>query len=737
MAGPRGRKTGEHRVPARLLSLFIARAIPFPVELRPGVAFLGLDAATELDALARELHEKARWRVHVGVAEERPAPSVREVHPILGARDPDVAKAALFLELGFAAALDRAGVRKHPFFHPGHEDDREFKTFDGVHRDERRRWLRVLVFVHVGHERDLLEKARELFLQWERDELLGERPELLDVRPALLSLFRPILEIRLVPGERCELVQEPRQRELLGRLAQPCHDPPKRAERVLLPLGDRGDQLRLRERVTDAQLVLARARQQRRTRLVAQTARRRVQHACERERIMWILDQPQVRERVLHLATLVEGAATDDLVRQSEPAERVLDRSRLRVRAVEDGDITRAVRLALALQAFDLARDELGLVRLVVRLHHDDVGATLPVGPELLLLARRVVAHDRMRGVENPLGRAVVLLELDDLGVRIIALEVEDVADVGAAPAEDRLVVVSDHPEVLAEPREISEEHVLRAVRVLVFVDEDVLVAVLPPLERRVAGLEKSAREEQQVVEVDGVVLSKELVVPLPDDRGDTVELALWGRTQVGWSFELVLRPGDHRGDRAGREDPLAGVRVGHRLADDGALVGLVVNGERTVDPDGRPFAAQEARAEGMERPDRELGQALLSDQPIEPLAHFTRGLVRKGDGEDRVRRDPEIPNQVRDAVRQDPRLSRSGAGEDEQRAVPVGHGLALLRIQGIEDRVGHRLDATDGGALLIDRGQAVEKSRKSWKESAPRRAILWITALPRRSRDR
>ena len=40
-----------------------------------------------------------------------------------------------------------------------------------------------------------------------------------------------------------------------------------------------------------------------------------------------------------------------------------------------------------------------------------------------------------MRGVEDQLGRAVVALELDDGRVGIVALEVEDVADIGASPA--------------------------------------------------------------------------------------------------------------------------------------------------------------------------------------------------------------------------------------------------------------------------------------------------------------
>src|SRR3989454_2358032 len=679
--GPGRRKTGEHLVAPRLFPLLVSHPVALPIELGPRVALFGLDLAAQLDPLARKLHEKPRRRIHVRAAEERSAASVREVRAIFGPGDAHVAEATLLFELGLAAALDRARVGKDTFLHTGHENDRELQTLYRMHRDERRRRLRVLVFVDVRHERDLLEKARQLLLLWKAGELFGQRTQLLDVRPALLPFFGPVLEVCLVPRESGNLVEQPRQRELLGRAAKLRHDPSEGDERVLLPFGDRRDDVRLRERVTDAHLVLACGREQRGARLVAQAARRRVQDAREREGVVRIPDQPQVGQRVLHLAALIERHPADDLIRESERAELVLDRARLRVRPVQNGDVPRPVRLAFTLKSLDLSRDDLGFMRLVVRLHHDDGSTTLPVGPQLLLFARGVVPHHRVRRVEDPLRRAIVLLELDDLGVRIVAFEIEDVPHVGAAPAEDRLIVVADDGQVLLEAGEVSQEHVLGAVGVLVLVEEDVLVAVLPLLERAVARLEQAAGEEQQVVEVDCVVLTQKLVVALPDDGGDAVQLSLRARGQIRRSFELVLRAGDDRGDGAGVEDALARVRVGHRLTEDGALVSLVVDGERTIDPDRRTLAAEEARTEGVKSPDGELSEALFPYEAVEPLPHFPSRLVGESDGQDRTRGHPEISDQVRDPVRQDPGLAGSGAGEDQQRAIAVGHGGALLRI--------------------------------------------------------
>jgi hypothetical protein len=78
-----------------------------------------------------------------------------------------------------------------------------------------------------------------------------------------------------------------------------------------------------------------------------------------------------------------------------------------------------------------------------------------PIGREqLLVLAVEVVGDDRVRRIEDVLGRAVVLLEQDHLGVGEVALELDDVADVGAAERVDRLVGVADDGEARAlEPR--------------------------------------------------------------------------------------------------------------------------------------------------------------------------------------------------------------------------------------------------------------------------------------------
>ena len=77
-------------------------------------------------------------------------------------------------------------------------------------------------------------------------------------------------------------------------------------------------------------------------------------------------------------------------------------------------------------------------------------------------------------GRQNMPGRAVVALQPDDGGAGKVVLEAQDVVDLGAAPAVDRLVVITDAADVRRALRQQSEPQVLRNVCVLVFVDEDI-----------------------------------------------------------------------------------------------------------------------------------------------------------------------------------------------------------------------------------------------------------------------
>ena len=74
------------------------------------------------------------------------------------------------------------------------------------------------------------------------------------------------------------------------------------------------------------------------------------------------------------------------------------------------------------------------------------------VGPQRLAQPALVVGDQAGGRAQDVRGRAVVALQPDDLGAGEILLEAQDVVDLGAAPAVDRLVVVADAADVLRCP---------------------------------------------------------------------------------------------------------------------------------------------------------------------------------------------------------------------------------------------------------------------------------------------
>jgi hypothetical protein len=67
-----------------------------------------------------------------------------------------------------------------------------------------------------------------------------------------------------------------------------------------------------------------------------------------------------------------------------------------------------------------------------------------------------------------------------------------------------------------------------------------------------------------------------------------------------------------------------------------------------------------------------------------ETISHLSRGLIGEGDGDDLVRTRATRPEQVCDPVSENPGLSATSAGENQQRAITVFDGASLLGVQPI-----------------------------------------------------
>ncbi len=104
--------------------------------------------------------------------------------------------------------------------------------------------------------------------------------------------------------------------------------------------------------------------------------------------------------------------------------------------------------MALALQRLDLVADLPRLFLAVPGRGDAHLLALRPLGPECLAETSGILGDQAGSGGKDMRRRAVVLLQANHLGAGKILLEFQDVLDLGAAPAIDRLVVVADHAEI-------------------------------------------------------------------------------------------------------------------------------------------------------------------------------------------------------------------------------------------------------------------------------------------------
>ena len=136
-------------------------------------------------------------------------------------------------------------------------------------------------------------------------------------------------------------------------------------------------------------------------------------------------------------------------------------------------------------------------------------------GEEGFVFAFGVVLDEGVGGLEDGLGGAEVFSEHDDACAGVVFFEVEDVGDVGAAPAVDCLVGVSDDADVWrgrfvfhsgewwGRGGELGGDLELDGVGVLVFVDEQVAPAGVELVFDVGMGVEDFGGVEKEVVEVD------------------------------------------------------------------------------------------------------------------------------------------------------------------------------------------------------------------------------------------
>ena len=187
---------------------------------------------------------------------------------------------------------------------------------------------------------------------------------------------------------------------------------------------------------------------------------------------------------------------------------------------------------------------------------------------------------------------------------------------------------------------------------------------------------------QQQVTEIGGVEgLQAVLVFAVEIDQASTRHIAGVGSRDLFRGQGAVFPALDHAHQDARRPALVVDILGRQELFEQAHLVIGVEDREIALQADEFRVASYDPGPERMERPepDRLGGTA---DQAADPLAHFARRPVGKGNREHLIGPRMAASQQMRQARRQNARLAGSGTREDQHRPVERLDGLALRAVE-------------------------------------------------------
>ena len=155
---------------------------------------------------------------------------------------------------------------------------------------------------------------------------------------------------------------------------------------------------------------------------------------------------------------------------------------------------------------------------------------------------RRLAGDQRGCRVEDASGRAIAELEVDTACFGEVLVEAEDVLQLGAPPAVDGLVGVADGEHVVASFGELAQQDVLRQVRVLVLVDQDVREPFRPAVADIGHVVQQPDGGQEHIVEVEGVAGAQRALVHAGEAALELRILAVAVVARVGHRVHRVLQ---------------------------------------------------------------------------------------------------------------------------------------------------------------------------------------------------
>ena len=428
-----------------------------------------------------------------------------------------------------------------------------------------------------------------------------------------------------------------------------------------------------------------------RNRGVAYAARGHVHYPLEAFVVVRIYHELEVCHHVLDFRTVEEGIAGVDHVGHVAAAELFLERTRLRVGAVEDGKVL-ILGLFLLHPGDDVGYYHDGLVLLGPGLEEFYLFSTLVAGVAFFGDAALVMGDDSVCRLHYIGSGAVVAFQSENLALGIVLLEVQDILDAGTAEGVYALGIIAHDADIVVSLGKLLEDEILGKVGVLVLIHQYIGEAGGYLFEGLGIVLEQNIHLHQDVVEVHHSTGLEFLLIKIVDVAD--ARLLGCGISQTALricpisdrSNEVILSRRNAGEHFAGLVYLIVQLQLFYAGLYCRSGIRLVVDGEVFGITETLGIVPQEPHEHGVEGAHDEPAGASVAHHGGDTLLHFARGLFSEGEGKYTGRVDVFRGKDVGNSGGENPGFARAGTGHYQYRAVDALHRLPLGPVQPLED---------------------------------------------------
>ena len=285
----------------------------------------------------------------------------------------------------------------------------------------------------------------------------------------------------------------------------------------------------------------------------------------------------------------------------------------------------------------DTAGDVVGFASFIGSFIHRYRIAHTVGGPKLLALTAQVVGDHRIGGIQNRLGRAVILFQPDDPGSAVLLFKIQNIFDGGAAEAVNALVVVANHTQIFITSSQQAGQQILQMVGILVLVHQAITEFSLIIGADILIFLQKANGVQDNIVEIHRIVVYQPLLVLFisPGGMNGTV---IPGKFSLLQHFIRASHPVFFLADDAQhgfrRKHLFIQAHVPDDIFHNALAIRGVINGEMLAQPHPLRIAAQNTAAGGVECHGPDI-LALGAQHSGKPVFQFVGRFICKCNGND------------------------------------------------------------------------------------------------------